>query len=200
MDRDVPALLRGDPFRLRQILINLCGNAIKFTAKGEVAIRIALEEEKDSRVKVRFAVTDTGIGIPKDQRELLFAPFSQADSSTTRKYGGTGLGLSISKRLAEMMGGGIGVESEEGRGSTFWFTTVLEKRPWNREEEVIVPEDLQGERILIVDDNETSRFFLSEQLKAWGYEGDEAASATEALAKLRKGVTRGILFGLPSWI
>ena len=191
---DVPGMLRGDPFRLRQILINLCGNAIKFTEKGEVVIRVSLEEENAARAKVRFAVVDTGIGIPRDRRDCLFQPFSQAAASATRKYGGTGLGLTISKRPAEMMGGQIGLESEEGKGSTFWFTAVLEKRPWNGEERIAVPGDLQGEHILVVDDNETNRFIISEHLKVWGCEYDEAANGTEALARLRKSEKEGNAF------
>ena len=129
IDPEVPTFLRGDPGRLRQILINLGGNAIKFTARGEVAIEVRLESETDDRIKVRFEVRDTGIGIPQDKIGLLFTAFQQVDASTTRRFGGTGLGLAISKRLAELMGGEIGVESVEGRGSTFWFTAVFGKQP-----------------------------------------------------------------------
>ncbi len=182
----VPSLLCGDPGRIRQILTNLTGNAIKFTEKGEVVIRVTLEEENGNQVTVRFAVTDTGLGIPQDRMDRLFRSFSQVDSSTTRKHGGTGLGLSISKRLAELMGGQIGVESEEGKGSTFWFTAVFGKQAVGRKGETVIPQDIRGQRILAVDDNATTRFILSEQLRSWGCLYDVASDGTEALAKLRK--------------
>ena len=127
IDDDVPSRLRGDPGRLRQLLINLGGNAIKFTNEGEVVIRVSAAGKTGRQVRVRFDVKDTGIGIPADKLGTLFSPFVQVDGSTTRKYGGTGLGLSISKRLAELMGGSIGVESKEGQGAAFWFTAVFEQ-------------------------------------------------------------------------
>ncbi len=128
VDPGVPSSLRGDPGRVRQIISNLVNNAIKFTDRGEVAIRVSLSGEAGPKATIRFEVSDTGIGIPQEKLATLFSPFTQVDGSTTRKYGGTGLGLSISKQLAELMGGRIGVESDEGRGSTFWFTVVLERR------------------------------------------------------------------------
>ncbi len=181
---EVPSLLCGDPGRLRQILINLVGNSIKFTEKGEVAIRASLDDEDATYATVRFSVTDTGIGIPQDQMDRLFKSFSQVDSSTTRKFGGTGLGLTISKQLAELMGWQIGVESEEGKGSTFWFTAVLEKQPEGKEKRIVIPEDIRGKRILIVDDNATNRYVLREQLKSWKCRYEEASSGEQALEEL----------------
>jgi len=185
---DVPSRLCGDPGRIRQILLNLAGNSIKFTSKGEVVIRVTLEEEKDGQAAVRFAISDTGPGIPQDRMDRLFQSFSQVDSSTTRKYGGTGLGLSISKRLAELMGGQIGVVSEEGKGSTFWFTVVFDKQVVDKIYTFVVPANIRDKRILAVDDNVTNRLILHEQLRSWGCQHDEAANGTEALAKLREAV------------
>jgi CheY-like chemotaxis protein/HPt (histidine-containing phosphotransfer) domain-containing protein len=185
---DVPSHLCGDPGRLRQILVNLAGNSIKFTEKGEVVIRVTLEEEKDQQATVRFAITDTGPGIPKDRMDRLFRSFSQVDSSTTRKFGGTGLGLSISKKLVEFMGGQIGVISEEGKGSTFWFTVLFHKQMADKQSTLVVSENIRDKRILVVDDNVTNRLILHEQLRSWGCQHDEAANGTEALAKLREAV------------
>ncbi|MDY6950365.1 MAG: response regulator [Thermodesulfobacteriota bacterium] len=196
IDHGVPALVKGDPGRLRQILVNLVGNAIKFTEEGEVTIHVTLEDEDDSCATVRFAVKDTGVGIAQDRMNRLFQSFSQGDASTTRKYGGTGLGLAISKRLSEMMGGRIGVESQEGRGSTFWFTAVLEKRPRRREEEVVIPEDIGGKYVLVVDDNATNRHALREQLRLMGCRFDEASSGTAALNKLHQAAARGRPFDI----
>ncbi len=184
-DQKVPSLLCGDPGRLRQVLINLTGNSIKFTHKGEVAVRTTLESEDETHAIVRISVVDTGIGIPKNRMDRLFKSFSQVDTSTTRKYGGTGLGLSISKQLAEKMGGRIGVESEEGRGSTFWFTAVFEKQAEDREKKKIIPENIKGKRFLIVDDNETNRYILKKQLNLWSCRYEEAPGGEEALEKLK---------------
>ena len=185
---DVPSLLFGDPGRLRQILINLVGNAIKFTEKGEVVIKATLENENTTYATIRFNVNDTGIGIPKDQIDRLFKSFSQVDSSTTRKFGGTGLGLTISKQLAELMGGQIGVKSKGDKGSTFWFTAVLEKQPEDRKEKIVVPNNIKGKRILIVDDNATNRYVLREQVNLWGCRHGEASSGMHALEELRLAV------------
>ena len=192
---NVPSLLRGDPGRLRQVLTNLIGNAVKFTAEGEVALEVGLETESDGEATVRFEVKDTGIGIPRDKIEKLFAPFTQADASTTRQYGGTGLGLSISKRLAEQMGGRIGAQSEAGKGSTFWFTVTLRKQEPGAAETRSWPEDavsvLVGKRILVVDDNATSRAVLKRQLESWRCECSEASDGETAMESLRAAESRG---------
>ncbi len=193
---EVPSLLRGDPGRVRQILINLVGNAIKFTQKGEVVVSVTLESEDDTQVTVRFAVIDTGIGIPQDRMDRLFKSFSQVDSSTTREYGGTGLGLTISKQLADMMGGEVGAESQVDKGSTFWFTAIFEKQLHDQDAEIVVPGDIKGKRFLVVDDNATNRQIMREQLRLWGCRCDEATSGLEALDKLRQAVAEEAPFDL----
>ena len=186
--RHVPLLLFGDSGRLRQILINLIGNAIKFTEKGEIAIHVFLEENDITYATIRFEIIDTGIGIPHDRMEKLFKPFSQLDSSSTREFSGTGLGLTISKQLSEMMGGRIGVESQEGKGSKFWFMVVFEKQPEPSRKREILPGDIRDKYILIVDDNATNRHVLREQLKSWDCRFDEASSGDEALKKMRHAI------------
>ncbi len=190
---DVPSRLQGDPGRLRQVLLNLTGNAIKFTEKGEVVVSASLIEESETEVEIRFAVTDTGIGIPEQAMEHLFQSFSQVDSSTTRRYGGTGLGLAISKRLVQLMGGDIGVESTEGSGSSFWFTLPFSKQPEVRADWA-VSEDVRGKRVLIVDDNAVNRYVLRELLHSWGCVTEETSEATSALAALEKAHAAGTLF------
>ena len=169
IEPEVPALLQGDPGRLRQILTNLMGNAIKFTPRGEVSLHVSVDREDNTQTWIRFAVKDTGIGIPRDKIATLFHPFTQVDGSMTRRYGGTGLGLSISKQLAEMMGGKIDVESEVAKGSTFWIVVPLTNQPTAREKEAEVHTDLVGTRILVVDDNETNHQVGSHGLKTAGY-------------------------------
>jgi len=191
IDPEVPSLLKGDPGRLRQVIINLLGNAIKFTSEGEVAVRVTLEHEDAKKVKLRFAVTDTGIGIPRDRLDILFDAFTQADASTTRRYGGTGLGLAISKQLVELMGGNIGVESTEGKGSTFFFTAVFEKQAADMQPPPGTPRDISGAHILVVDDNATNRRWLSLLLDSWHCRHEEVADPTSALDKLREAAAQG---------
>jgi PAS domain S-box-containing protein len=193
-DAAVPSALRGDPGRLRQVLINLIGNAIKFTERGEVAVAVSLVSETDSEATLRFTVRDTGIGIAPGQQEALFDAFTQADASTTRRFGGTGLGLSISKRLVDLMGGSIGVESEEGVGSTFWFTAAFGKQdPASiaARERDVVSSDISGQHILAVDDNATNRKVLAGMLSSWSCRHEEVDGARAALDALRRARDEG---------
>ena len=180
---DVPARLVGDPGRLRQVLINLAGNAMKFTHHGEISVRAGLVAETEGDVVVRFSVKDTGIGIAPESQARMFEKFTQADASTTRRYGGTGLGLAISKRLVELMGGEIGLNSAEGRGSEFWFTVRLAKQA-ESDRRAIPAAELRGARILVVDDNATNREVLSAQLRAWDARPQEASDGPSALIAL----------------
>ncbi|MBI5054118.1 MAG: PAS domain S-box protein [Chloroflexi bacterium] len=182
---DVPSRLKGDPGRLRQILVNLTGNAIKFTSKGEVVIRADLESETESNVTVRFSVRDTGIGIPLERQAAVFERFTQADGSTTRKFGGTGLGLTISKQLVEMMGGQIWLTSEDGKGSTFWFTVLFEKQSEVDAPQPVAPTvDLRNAHVLVVDDNATNRLVLSKMLTNFGCRVATATDGKNAMAVL----------------
>jgi two-component system, sensor histidine kinase and response regulator len=191
VEPEVPTALRGDPGRLNQILTNLLSNAIKFTEEGEIVLCASLVEEKEREVMLRFEVTDTGIGLTEDQQGRLFMAFSQADASTTRRYGGTGLGLAISKRLVEMMGGEIGLQSEPGKGSTFWFTARFEEQPEGDQTTITPREDFEDLRVLIVDDNETNRKILHNQIISWGMKNGQAESGPSALKMLRTAVQKG---------
>ncbi|MCP4266700.1 MAG: response regulator, partial [Candidatus Brocadiaceae bacterium] len=183
IDPVIPSSLRGDPTRLRQILINLINNAIKFTDNGEIAIGVRLAEETDSHATLRFTVRDTGIGIPAERMDRLFQSFSQIDASTTRVYGGTGLGLSICKKIVDLIGGKIGVESEEGKGSTFWFTAVIEKQPACKH---LAPlGDIENLRIMIISKNSTFIHNLRAYLNTWHCRVEEINSAEEAIEKLQ---------------
>jgi PAS domain S-box-containing protein len=184
IENDVPHQLVGDPVRLRQIIVNLFNNAVKFTEQGEVVVRVEKLEESDDEVHLRFSVRDTGIGIPPEKKNKLFKVFSQVDSSTTRKYGGTGLGLSISKNLSEMMGGGIGVESEMNEGSTFWFTVRMGKQAETSFYHAL-PENYFAASALVVDDNSTVREMLVNYLREWGLEVDEVTDGYKGLEHLR---------------
>ncbi len=184
-EHEVPTALRGDPGRIRQILTNLTGNSIKFTEYGEISINVSLMESIENQAKIKFCISDTGIGIPEDKQDTLFESFSQVDASTTRKYGGTGLGLAISKQLVELMNGKIGVKSEEGKGSEFWFTINIEKLS----EQPSANSDLENtvltnQNLLIVDDNPTIRKILAERTKSWGMPATTAATGPEALKLL----------------
>ncbi len=193
MAPEVPSLLRGDPGRLRQVLINMVGNAIKFTPQGEVVLRIEVESQTPEHATLCFAVEDTGIGISDEGKQRLFKPFSQVDGSTTRQYGGTGLGLSISKQLIEKMGGQIDLISTPGQGSTFWFRLTLPKQlnPVVQAPILLEPGVLTGRRFLVVDDNATNRQILHYQLAYWGIREASASSGAEALAMLEAAVQEG---------
>jgi signal transduction histidine kinase/CHASE2 domain-containing sensor protein/DNA-binding response OmpR family regulator len=192
---DVPRWLWGDPTRLRQVMTNLVGNALKFTSSGGVTLQVALESASDAQATVRVAVIDTGIGISESDRQKLFKSFSQVDASTTRKYGGTGLGLAICKRLVEMMGGTIGVDSVEGQGSTFWFTITL-----RQSDRSLVPlpvsSALAGQRLLIVDYYPVNAQMIAAYAQAWGMVVDQAPSGDTALAMLRQACVVGAPYAI----
>jgi len=193
IDPGVPLYLKGDPGRLRQVITNLAGNAVKFTHGGEVVISVSCESEQDGFVELRFEIKDTGIGISEDRRAAIFSPFTQADGSTTRKYGGTGLGLAICKQLVELMGGKIGVESEEGKGSTFWFNARFEKQPpaASKTPDGAAHADISGTKILVVDDNATNRMLMITLLSSWGCQYETAGDGETALALLREATEQG---------
>jgi signal transduction histidine kinase/CheY-like chemotaxis protein len=209
---EVPAWVRGDPVRTRQVLMNLCANAVKFTSRGEVFIKMTVVEADEEATTVRVAVRDTGIGIPQDRLSTLFQPFTQADASTTRRFGGTGLGLSIVKQLSELMGGSAGAESREGSGSTFWFTarfasvarvaspifalrdqraTVAPQRAFHsasgNEDRPALTQVLSGRRILVVDDNPVNRKVATHLLKHRGYQVDVAEDGGQAITMWESG-------------
>jgi PAS domain S-box-containing protein len=194
--QDVPSALQGDPGRLRQVLTNLIGNAIKFTESGEVVVSVTKVSESATDVLVRFEIHDTGIGISPEAQRKLFQSFVQADGSTSRKYGGTGLGLAISKRMVELMGGEIGIVSAPGEGSTFWFTGRFDKQLQPVLARPKATENLNGITVLIVDDNVTNRQIIMHQIGAWGMIGTEASSGKQALEKLRAGDQNGQPFVL----
>ncbi|MGB5306689.1 MAG: response regulator, partial [Gammaproteobacteria bacterium] len=180
----------GDPNRFRQILTNLIGNALKFTEHGEVFVRLHAIQESESDIDLCVEVRDTGIGLTRAACSRVFESFTQADGSTTRHYGGTGLGLSISKQLAELMGGEMGVESEHGKGSTFWFSVKLHKQPENTEKLPML-ESLNGLHVLIVDDNETNCTILKHQTRAWGMRNSVAMGGKQALSMMQSAVDKG---------
>jgi CheY-like chemotaxis protein/nitrogen-specific signal transduction histidine kinase len=194
VDPSVPFKLMGDPGRLRQVLINLGNNAIKFTTQGEITVDVSIMREDDRQVEICVEVSDTGIGIPKDRLDSLFDTFTQVDASTTRKFGGTGLGLSISKMLVEMMGGKIGVRSEHKKGSTFWATAVLEKQSHQPAENPI--DELLGERVLVLENNRACRDWIGRLLSLWGCYYEHASTAQAAKEKLDEAAVENKPFGL----
>jgi len=188
---DVPTHVSSDPGRLRQVLINLLGNAIKFTHQGEVVLRVGAAEAGDRDALLRFEIVDTGIGIAADKQDALFEPFSQADASTTRTYGGTGLGLAICKRIVALLGGEIGLRSRPGEGSTFWFTARMATPLEAAGAPLRALDDLRDLHVLIVDDNQTNRTILEHQVRCWGMRAGSAAAGADGLEMLRAAVAAG---------
>jgi signal transduction histidine kinase/ActR/RegA family two-component response regulator len=192
IDPGVPLLLRGDTGRLRQIVTNLIGNAVKFTPTGSVTLRVSKDVEEEESVTLRFLVEDSGVGIPRDKLQLIFEPFIQADGSTTRRFGGTGLGLAICRKLVQLMGGDLGVESTEGEGSTFWFTVVLKKQTGGASKPpgaaVDVPvktaSSRRGRRLLLAEDDPINQVVSTAMLERLGYQVDVVANGHEALRAL----------------
>lgn len=186
IDQQAPCSLVGDALRLRQILLNLGSNAVKFTEHGEIEITVHCESVADGQVILRFSVRDTGIGLSDEQKSRLFRSFEQADNSTTRRYGGTGLGLAISKSMVEMMGGRIGVDSTPGVGSTFWFTASFGTGTGRAQRRMPTP-DLRGRRMLVVDDNDSAREVISGLLHSMSFNVDAVASGAAAISEIGQG-------------
>ena len=197
---DVPLRLVGDPLRLGQILLNYVSNAVKFTQSGEIKVTVRRDdgtgESAEGHVRLHFAVSDTGIGLSEEARGRLFQPFQQADASTTRRFGGTGLGLVISKRLAEMMGGSVGVESRSGEGSTFWFTAALGVAASAADRKAATPVGLRGRRALVVEDNDSTRTVICDMLRSMTFEVQGAAGGNEAVAATRAALAAGKPFDI----
>jgi signal transduction histidine kinase/CheY-like chemotaxis protein len=196
LEPDVPLHIVGDPGRLRQVLLNLTGNALKFTSKGEVGVRVSRDQVKGNGVQLHFAIHDTGVGIPKDKQLRLFKPFEQADSSTTRRYGGTGLGLSISAKIVQLMGGTIWIESAPGRGSTFHFTSQFLKSASPTPLVRAASRSFSHESILVIDDNATSRKILADIMSTWQVETVLAESGSSGLMVLEQAARSGKPFRL----
>ena len=186
VDSRIPGYINGDSGRLRQVLTNLVGNAIKFTQKGEVVLGVHLVEDLKNSVRLRFSVRDTGIGIPKEAKDLLFDKFTQVDASITRRFGGTGLGLAISKELVELMGGELQVESELGKGSDFSFVLEMQKTHLAHDQELEIPDTVEGVRVLVVDDNQTNREIITKRLHNWKMRVTEAEGGVRALELLKE--------------
>jgi CheY-like chemotaxis protein/anti-sigma regulatory factor (Ser/Thr protein kinase) len=188
LDPHISATLSGDPGRIRQVVINLVGNALKFTPSGTIVIEATLESESNSSIMVRIRVQDSGIGIPVSRLESIFDPFTQADSTTTRYYGGTGLGLTICKKLSELMGGTIGVESQEGKGSTFWFTIKLNKHLEDKKNVVaaVTSAICENKKVLLAEDNAINQMIAASLLKKLGFVVDFAFNGSEAVKLLEQ--------------
>ncbi len=195
IDAAVPSWVQGDPGRLRQVITNLVGNAVKFTERGEVVLEVTLAEENEESALLKFCVRDTGIGIPENKVGILFQPFTQVDSSTTRRFGGSGLGLSISQRLAALMGGTVGLESEFGKGSMFWFTARLGKQV-RGDHPVLAGADIRGMKVLVVDDNATNHRVMAGMLDRSGCRHEHVLDGPAALARLREAAASGEPFRL----
>jgi len=193
---DIPEILNGDQGRIRQVLTNLLSNSVKFTQKGNIDIKVNLINENIDSVYLKFEVIDTGIGIPPEKQQMIFSPFTQVDSTTTRKYGGTGLGLAISKQLVEMMEGTIVVDSIMGKGSDFWFTSIIKKSNFQSENAIPEEVDISGLKILITDENDSNRFLVSSYLKSYGCKCEEAAESSLVIDKLRYAASKGEPFDL----
>jgi two-component system sensor histidine kinase/response regulator len=191
VDGEVPVRLRGDPLRLRQVLINLAGNAIKFTERGEVAVLLRVKKQSADAVTLHFTVRDTGVGIPPEAQRHLFEAFYQADRSTTRRHGGTGLGLAISAEIVELMGGNIGVESEPGRGSSFWFTADFRPAAGAVKTGAESCQQLWGTRVLVADSVAVSSRDVRRQLNSWGIEAEAAVTGHQAIEALRRAAAAG---------
>ena len=193
VDSEVPSLLRGDPGKIKQVLINLVGNAIKFTEKGEIIIKAELKKESGVMATLRFSVSDTGMGIPADRQTSIFESFTQADGSTTRKFGGTGLGLTITKQLIELMFGRVGVDSEEGKGSTFWFDLAMKKQ---KEAPLppILPKEIEGLKVLIIDDNDTNRKVFTRMLELFRCSPVAVDNGYKAIEVLKEAKNEGSPF------
>ncbi|WP_442511984.1 response regulator [Novipirellula sp. SH528] len=196
-DPNIPEIVVGDFGRLRQVLINLVGNAIKFTEQGEVVVDVVVEDQSNQRVALKFSVTDTGIGVPQDKLDTIFAEFEQADKSTTRKFGGTGLGLAIASRFVELMGGHLTVSSEFGSGTTFSFIIALPiGAKVASEKKHSDPESIRGLRVLVVDDNATNRRILQETLQNWGIQPLAVSNARDAYAQVKSAIEKGSPYNL----
>ncbi len=192
IDAEIPEILVGDPGRLRQVLVNLIGNAVKFTPEGEIVVQARLKQADGDTCCIKFSVTDTGIGVPPEKRTVIFEPFSQADGSTTRRFGGTGLGLTISARIVALMGGRIEVDSEAGKGSNFHFDADFGLVKFDCQlQNANEPVDLRGIPVLVVDDNATNRRILTGILRNWGMRPRAVASGPLAIDELRRALAAG---------